>query len=313
MPRVMEDGDRKLSHEHGRRAFSATETARTLVKVCAEAGLDPAGADLLRIGENAIYRLAAEPIIVRIARTADYLADVQTEVAVARWLEAARFPAVRIAGPAEQPVVVDGRVVSFWELASDDTEYGTVDELAASLKRLHSLQPPPGLDLPPLRPFRRVDRRIDLADLAEDDRAFLRSRLAGLRERFAGLEFALPTGPIHGDANIGNIIRRRDGQAVLIDLDGFATGPREWDLTLTAVYYDRLGWHTADEYAAFTARYGFDVMSWPGYPVLRDIRELTMVTWLSQNIRESPEIAAEVAKRIADLRRGEGPRNWAPF
>jgi hypothetical protein len=25
----------------------------------------------------------------------------------------------------------------------------------------------------------------------------------------------------------GNIIRRRDGFAVLIDLDGFATGPRE--------------------------------------------------------------------------------------
>ena len=37
----------------------------------------------------------------------------------------------------------------------------------------------------------------------------------------------------------------------MIDLDGFAVGPREWDLALTAIYYDSFGWHTAAEYAAF--------------------------------------------------------------
>lgn len=26
-----------------------------------------------------------------------------------------------------------------------------------------------------------------------------------------------------------------------IDLDGFAIGPREWDLALTAIYYDSFG------------------------------------------------------------------------
>ena len=124
----------------------------------------------------------------------------------------------------------------------------------------------------------------------------------------------LPAGPVHGDANIGNILRRQaDGVAVLIDLDGFASGPREWDLVLTAMYFERFGWHTADEYAAFAEIYGFDVMAWPGYAVLADIRELTMVTWLAQNAGESPEIAAEVAKRVADLRGGPGHRDWAPF
>jgi hypothetical protein len=38
-----------------------------------------------------------------------------------------------------------------------------------------------------------------------------------------------------------------------------------------------------------------------------------MVTWLAQNTRQSPEIAAEVARRIADLRGGDGFRPWAPF
>ena len=54
-------------------------------------------------------------------------------------------------------------------------------------------------------------------------------------------------------------------------------------------------------------------MTWPGYPVLRDIRELIMVSWLAQNTRERPEIAAEARKRIGDLRQGDGRRDWSPF
>ena len=79
-------------------SFSAQSTARTLAMACAEAGLDASGAELLRLGENAIYRLRAVPVVVRIARTVDYLPDVQTEVAVARWLESAGLPAVRLTG-----------------------------------------------------------------------------------------------------------------------------------------------------------------------------------------------------------------------
>jgi hypothetical protein len=297
----------------GRGGFSANSTARTLKDACAAAGLDADGAELLRLGENAIYRLRSVPVVVRIARTVDYLPDIETEVAAARWLESAAFPCVRLAGPVVQPLVVGGRVVTFWELVSRRTEYGTVAELAGLLRRLHDLEPPSWLVLPELRPFARVEPRISLAGLAGGDRAFLLSRLEELRGRYAGLEFVLPHGPVHGDANIGNIIRRDDGTAVLIDLDGFAAGPREWDLVLTAMYYERFGWHTEQEYREFSAIYGFDVMSWPGYPVLRDIRELTMVTWLAQNAAESQDVAAEVAKRVNDLRIGGGRRDWAPF
>jgi thiamine kinase-like enzyme len=102
--------------------------------------------------------------------------------------------------------------------------YGTVGELAVLLRLLHDLEPRPSLVLPELRPFARVDARIDGADLAEDDRAYLRARVARQREQYAGLDFVLPAGPVHGDANIGNILRRQsDGAAVLIDLDGFAS------------------------------------------------------------------------------------------
>jgi Phosphotransferase enzyme family len=309
-----EGDDEAAGGQGGRAVFSAGSTRRTLEIACAVAGLDARGAELMRLGENAIYRLGSVSLVARIARTVDYLPDVETEVAVARWLESVDFPAVRLAGPAVQPVVTDGRVVTFWELVSEETEYGTVAELAVLLRWLHDLVPPPALALRELEPFARVGARISGAELGGRDREFLLARLAELREQYGRLEFALPAGPVHGDANIGNILRRQaDGVAVLIDLEGFASGPREWDLVLTAMYFERFGWHTAQEYREFAEGYGFDVMSWPGYPVLRDVRELLMVAWLAQNTRESPEIAAEVAKRIEDLRGGDGRRDWAPF
>ncbi|HUY46699.1 MAG TPA: phosphotransferase [Streptosporangiaceae bacterium] len=61
-----------------------------------------------------------------------------------------------------------------------------------------------------------------------------------MREAYAGLEFALPPGPVHGDANIGNVMRDRYGTPVLIDLGGFAAGPPEWDLALTAMHFEHL-------------------------------------------------------------------------
>ena len=162
-----------------------------------------------------------------------------------------------------------------------------------------------GVVLPELRPFAGAEPRISRAELPEDDREFLLGRLEELREGYAHLKLVLPPGPVHGDANVSSVLQSMwDGSPVLMDLDGFAVGPREWDLVLTAMYFERFGWHTEEEYREFVAAYGFDVMSWPGYTVLRDVRELIMLTWLAQNSWHLPEIQAEVGKRIADLRSG---------
>jgi aminoglycoside phosphotransferase (APT) family kinase protein len=293
-------------------AFTVMTTRATLDRACKIAGFDQRGARLLRLGENAMFRLA-EPIVVRIARTAAYEPDARKEVAVARWLEAENYPAVR-ALPIDQPLVIDGYVVTFWEAVSDEEVYGTPAEVAALLVRLHALTPPAGMDLQPLRPFARAERRIEQNGwLSPGDRSFLRTRLEELRARYAQLQFTLSPGVIHGDASVGNVIHDGDGRPVLIDLDGFAIGPREWDLVLTAIYYDSFGWHTAVEYAAFAEVYGFDVMRWPGYPVLRDVREFLMVTWLSQKAGHDEQVAAEVRKRIASLRTGSSKRDWQPY
>jgi aminoglycoside phosphotransferase (APT) family kinase protein len=299
-----DDGDRDLT---------PTSAGATLVKACRAVGLDPTGARLLRIGEHAMFRLV-EPVVVRIARTNLYEAEARKEVVVARWLESLSYPAVR-ALSAEQPQKVGERVVTYWAAVSDnENAYGNTAELAALLVRLHALAPPPDPQLPVLQPFARSARRIEAAGwLSPAERAFLGVVEAELMSRYEQLQFELPPGVIHGDASVGNVIRDDAGSPVLIDLDGFSIGPREWDLVLTALYYDRFGWHTAAEYADFSRVYGFDVMAWPGYPVLRDIREFLMVTWLSQKGASDPEAALEVRKRIASLQSGGSRRDWVPY
>jgi hypothetical protein len=71
-------------------------------------------AELLRLGENAIYQLAAAQVVVRITRSGDLLRRAEKELCVARWLAAANVPAVRVYEEIDQPLLVDGRPVSFW-------------------------------------------------------------------------------------------------------------------------------------------------------------------------------------------------------
>jgi Ser/Thr protein kinase RdoA (MazF antagonist) len=200
-----------------------------LQQACATVGLDPEGARLLRLGSNAVYHLTT-PVIVRISRPGTDVAPVRRSVAVARWLEAADYPAVR-AIDVDQPVIAGGNVVTFWRSVSDDgDQFASTPEIAAILSRLHNLTALEGLDLPSLDPFANAVQRIGANTwLTPDDRAFFTATLARLQDVYAGLEFVLPRGVIHGDASVGNVLRDSHGAPVLIDLDGFAVGPREWD------------------------------------------------------------------------------------
>jgi aminoglycoside phosphotransferase (APT) family kinase protein len=283
-----------------------------LAEAASAAGLDPAGADLIRLGENAVFRLR-EPVIARVARSKERLADAEREVRVAQWLAEVGVPAIRpLAVP--QPIEARGRVITLWESASDEAEYGSTSELGAILRQLHSLQAPPDLALPHLAVFDRSVARINtVAGISDDDRTFLRYRAKHLAAAYDQLTFDLPAGVIHGDANVGNLLRARDGGALLMDLDGFATGPREWDLIQTAIFYDRFGWHTQSEYREFVAAYGYDIINWPGYQVLRDTRELSMVSWLMQNVASDDKAATEFAKRVHALRTGGPVDDWTPL
>jgi Ser/Thr protein kinase RdoA (MazF antagonist) len=294
-------------------ALGEAETRALLQQACAATGLSASGARLLRLGSNAVYRLAA-PVVVRIARPDADPGSARRTIAVARWLQSAGYPAVR-AIDVDQPVIIDGHSVTFWEALSDDgSEYATIGEVAEVIARLHKLSVPENLHLPDLRPFENADSRIAGSEwLSSGDRDYMTGELARLQDEYSRLEFVLPRGVIHGDASIGNVLRDQHGNPVVIDLDGFAVGPREWDLIQTALYYDRYGWHTREEYETFVRVYGYDIMQWPGYPVLADAREFIQVTWIVQKAGESKKTSDEARKRVRALRSGASRKDWLPF
>ena len=99
---------------------------------------------------------------------------------------------------------------------------------------------------------------------------------------------------------------------MLLDFEVASIGPREWDLLPTAIATERYGLEEA-QYRQFADTYGFDVRTWPGYPVLREIREVTMTTWIMQNVGESSATAAEFALRVSSLRERDFGRAWHFF
>ncbi|WP_371545878.1 aminoglycoside phosphotransferase family protein [Streptomyces sp. NBC_00554] len=295
-----------------RTAFDADAAEDILRRACALADVDAAGIEMLRFGDHAVFRIDGGRIISRVGRSPDRLPSVRREVAVAEWLAAEEYPAARLVTEAEQPVVVEGHPVTFWEGLADGEKYASTREMGELLRRLHELEPP-SFSLPLLRPFDKVTQRLERAAIPDRTRAYLDSLAHELAAEYDRLRFALPAGPLHGDFNVGNVLRDDAGHPKVIDLDGFVTGPREWDLMQTAMYYDSFGWHTEAEYADFAEGYGFDVRQWSGYAVLRNVRELLMVTWLSQNAGTNPRAAEEVEKRVESLRSGGSRRDWAPF
>lgn len=295
-----------------RTAFDSATAEGILRRACALAGLDPDGIRMMRLGDHAVFRIADGRVVSRVGRHADRLPSVRREVTVAQWLAAEGYPAARLVTEAEQPVVVEGHPVTFWEGLADGETYASTREMGELLRRLHGLEPP-SVSLPELRPFDKVKQRLSRAVIRAKTRVYLAHLAEKLSAEYEKLEFVLPPGHLHGDFNIGNVLQDIEGHPKVIDLDGFATGPREWDLMQTAMYYDSFGWHTEAEYADFADGYGFDVRQWSGYTVLRSVRELLMVTWLSQNAGTDPRAAEEIEKRVETLRSGASRRDWAPF
>jgi len=288
-------------------AWAAAEVA------CEAADLNANGARLIRLGENALFHLPGPNAVARVARSMAYWDDAGREVAVARWLASQDFPAARAYQGAEQPLEAAGRPVTFWEFIDGrNGDRGDIAVLAELLARLHRLRHPEGFTLPTDDPLARVHQRLESVAVTEQDRDFLLARLEAVEAQLPRLQFPLKLGPVHGDAHVENLMITADGP-VMIDFERFAWGHPEWDLSMTATEYETAGWWTQEEYRRFATAYGFDVMTWDGYPMLRAAHELKMTSWLAQNMAESREVADEVAARMATLRGQRPAGNWRPF
>jgi hypothetical protein len=227
-----------------------------------------------------------------------------------RWLATISFPAVEPL-PIAQPVITHWCAVTFWRYLPQDTpgpEPGPAD-LGHLLRRLHQFGAPP-VPLPAYQPLRSTREAIKASRAVSDtERAWLTHHHERLLASYQRLTFGLPPGLIHGDAWRGNLLRDR-GRTVLADWDHVSTGPREIDLIPT-LQASRFGL-PEHQRNAFVAAYAHDIRSWPGYPVLRDIRELSTMTALLRNAHTDPAARRELTVRLRSLRTGDD-QQWTTF
>ncbi|MCZ4083284.1 aminoglycoside phosphotransferase family protein [Streptomyces antarcticus] len=293
-------------------ADSVNVSRHVLIDACRTLGLDSGGAEPIRIAENAIWRLPGK-VVARISRPGGTPAA-SREIAVANWLADNGIPAVRPAPGITEPITIDGRAVTIWEELPPHRD-GNVNEVAHLLKALHAL-PEPDFDLEPLEPFRKIRTRLDQAKaIKETDLEWLYRYTDSLEEAWLGLleTPGLSRCVLHGDAWVGNVASADDGTAYLLDLDGFTVGPREWDLTSTAVKLTSTSGISRYDYEDFCTIYGADVTTSDGYEVLRDIRELRMTAYAARITTEHPDhphARDETQYRIECLMGGQGQRPW---
>lgn len=279
---------------------------------CKQVGLATGTMELIRHGENAVWRVDSSTI-AKVGRpgTADASAR---QVAVAHWLSEAGLPAVALSDVGPQPVVVGDVPVVFWRQLPPH-RMGEVIDVPRILRQLHALPIPAALGLPRLDPLVRLEQRISESTCIDQVRQdWLLRHVADLRLSWSRLPVGLPHCVVHGDAWVGNVAITPDGQAVLLDLERCSVGPPEWDLVSTAIKLRSFGWINENQYQQFVEVYGSDVTCWAGFQLMRNTRELRMATYLVQLADRDPSMVRDALYRVDCLRgeHGERPWPWTP-
>ncbi|MFE0460209.1 phosphotransferase family protein [Kitasatospora sp. NPDC058965] len=287
--------------------FAESEVFTVLDDACRQVGLDCTDAEMLRGHTNAVYLLKTAQVVAKIARAGTSLESVRRTVQLVQWLTEQGFPTVELL-PGEQPVLVGEHAVTFWRYLPQPDYPVPATELAEPLHTLHRLPIPP-FAVRPLDTAGAIRRSIKVINvLPSDDLDYLRQRLYSLEAALAEVDFVLRPGLLQGDPQHRNALHHR-GSAVLCDWDTACFGPPELDLVTVEIHCRRFGYGRS-HYEEFADRYGFDVTSWSGYPVLRDLRELRMITTNAKRATPGSGTLGEVRRRIEGLRREDDQLGW---
>ncbi|MFI5534139.1 phosphotransferase family protein [Kitasatospora sp. NPDC051853] len=287
--------------------FAESEVRSVLEEACRRIGVDPVGAEMLRGHTNAVFRLSGAGVVAKIARAGTPVADVQRTVRLVRWLSSQDFPTVELL-PVEQPVLIGEHAVTFWRYLPQPDLPVPAALLAGPLRTLHRLSPPP-FDVRPLDTVGAIRRSLAaITVLPPADLSFLKQRLVRLESDLAEVRYALRPGLLQGDPQHRNALHHGES-AVLCDWDTACFGPPELDCVTVEIHCRRFG-YGQDHYERFADLYGFDVTAWSGYEVLRDLRELRMITTNAKRAAAGTSTLAEVVSRIDGLRRNHHGRRW---
>lgn len=290
-----------------------TETAarQAAQHMLVQAGLEPTGLELLRFGNNGVFGVG-DHFVIRVARPTTPVDVTKREIQVAKTLNSAGVPVVRLADlPVEQPLSTKGCLGTVWEyVRGERLMYRQFGDLT---RHFHDRTDLLDIDLPEWQPLASARQRLDvLADqYPEEDIRLLNQWHERITEELGSLRPVLSPGVIHGQAEISNALMRGD-TAVFLDFERVCIGPREWDLIDTAVGVLRFDRPRAN-YQDFAEAYGFDVMGWNCFDTLRRVWELRATTWLMQTETHSTARSDEVRIRIDTWRDDEPAKVWKGF
>lgn len=281
-----------------------------LEKACSVFGVNSSAAELLHRRSNAVWRV--DDVVVRLAPdTPLRRTRAATSIAVTRWLSStAAEPIALNPLPGIQPVLTGSAVATFWPYRPPAAQPAACD--VAKLVRLLHQQPVPPFRIPEYRPLRRLREafEVDAARtrpvLSKPDLAWLRRRADELIAQFDTIRFPLGHGLVHADAHEENIVLD-NGRWVLIDWDNACFGPRELDLVGTLP--DHFHAPRADR-AAFIQEYGYDLLEWSGWRLLRDITEYHSLGTYIRLAAATPRAAHELGRRVESLRTGDRDVVW---
>jgi hypothetical protein len=290
--------------------FTETAMADCMRQVAQQLGVPSTDATLIRLTNNAVYALPSAGLVIRITRSHGLQGRVHKVVSLARWFTDIDAPTIRLATP-QQPITVDGLLASVWTYLPPHPPQPTVADLGPVLRQFHHLGTPPS-PLPAWDPV--GDARARLADaeaLPETDRQFLLDWCDRLQPQINNLNREIGDRLVHGDAHAGNLLRRRDGQAVLCDFDATCVGP--WQVDLVAVPVGEVRFGRVGAHAELAAAYGYDVTTDPAWPLLREARELKMVAAAVPLLASTTGILREFTTRLRSIQHDDKTALWTPF
>jgi hypothetical protein len=137
--------------EPSRGPLTETRVAGILAGVRDRIGARPDDAKLIKFTNNAVFQLAHDPIVVRIAGLAAVRSRVPKIVQVAEWLAEHDAAAVRHVDDPEQPLEVEGHLATVWHAVESVTAPASSD-LGQILQIIHAL-PPPAVPLAAWQPL----------------------------------------------------------------------------------------------------------------------------------------------------------------
>ena len=291
--------------------FTAEAMTAALHRIADHLRVTSDDARLLHLANNAVFALPTAGIVVRISRTRRLLDRATKVAALGAWFADTNAPTIRLVPGVDQPLIVDGLAATVWTYLPPKPPPPPVDDLGPVLRQFHRLPRPP-IDLPLWDPIGDARHRItDAEGLTAYHRDFLLAWCDRLTPRINALRDNISPGLIHGDAHPSNLLRDATGNTVLCDFDATSLGP--WQVDLVAVPVGEARFHRAGQHQRLATAYGYDITTDPHWPLLREARELKMITAAVPLLNSSPGIADEFALRLHTITTGDDHTRWTPF